>query len=159
MKKPNILLIHADQLRADCLSPYGNRDVKTPAIARLAEEGTVYDQHYCVYPVCTPSRYSLLSGQYVHQHLGWGNHCTFPSGLSTFPKILRENGWRTAAVGKMHFTPTYLDMGFDRMTLSEQDGPGRFDDDYHRELMENGLIDDIDLIDQRSEFRAKADPD
>ncbi len=159
MKKPNILLIHADQLRADCLSPYGNRDVKTPAIARLAEEGTVYDQHYCVYPVCTPSRYSLLSGQYVHQHLGWGNHCTYPSGLPTFPKILRENGWQTAAVGKMHFTPTYLDMGFDRMTLSEQDGPGRFDDDYHRELMENGLIDDIDLIDQRSEFRAKADPD
>lgn len=159
MKRPNVLLIHADQLRFDCISPYGNRDVKTPALDALARDSAVYQNHYCSFPVCTPSRYSLLSGQYSHQHLGWGNHSTFPSGLPTFPKLLRKNGWKTAAVGKMHFTPTYLDVGFDRMVLSEQDGPGRFDDDYHRELKEKGLIDDIDIIDQRGEFRAHASPE
>lgn len=80
--------------------------------------------------VCTPSRYSLLSGLYAHRHLGWSNHCTLSHGIATFPGILRESGYRTAAVGKMHFTPPYLDVGFDRMQLAEQDGPGRYDDDY-----------------------------
>ena len=57
----------------------------------------------------------------------------------------------------MHFTPTYLDVGFDEMILCEQDGPGRWDDDYHRELMESKNIDLLDIMDQRSEYRNQAD--
>jgi hypothetical protein len=56
----------------------------------------------------------------------------------------------------MHFTPTYLDVGFDEMELAEQDGPGRWDDDYHRYLRKPGLVDANDLEDQRSEYRKDA---
>ncbi|MCJ7738013.1 MAG: sulfatase-like hydrolase/transferase [Anaerolineae bacterium] len=156
MPRPNVLIIHADQHRFDCLGAYGNPDVRTPNIDALAAEGVRYENSFCPFPVCTPSRYSLLSSQYVHQHLGWSNHCTLPAGIPTFPKVLREAGYRTKAVGKMHFAPTYLDVGFDEMLLAEQDGPGRFDDDYHRWLRDEGLVDRLDLVDQRREYRKDA---
>ncbi len=115
-----------------------------------------FPHSFCPFPVCTPSRYSLLSGLYVHQHGGWTNRCTLAPGIATFPRLLRAAGYRTHAVGKMHFTPTYLDAGFDHLELAEQDGEGRLDDDYHRELRDNGLLDALDLMDQRVEFRARA---
>ena len=151
--QPNILIIHADQHRCDALGAYGNADISTPNIDALAADGVRHDRHFCSFPVCTPSRYSFLSGLHVHQHLGWNNHCTLPAGLPTFPRALRESGYCTTAVGKMHFTPTYLDVGFEEMRLAEQDGPGRFDDDYHRYLQAEGLCDRLDLVDQRREYR------
>lgn len=154
--KPNVLLIHADQLRQDCLGAYGNSQVITPNIDALAKDGVLHTEHFTVFPVCTPSRYSMLCGQYPHRHLGFSNHSTLPFGIKTFPKILRENNWHTTAIGKMHFTPTYLDIGFENMILAEQDGDGRFEDDYHTWLMENGLHDDFDIIDQRGEYRRHA---
>lgn len=154
--QPNVLIIHADQHRIDSLGAYGNHDIKTPNIDRLAKDGVRYENSFCPFPVCTPSRYSLLSGQYVHEHNGWNNRSTLSPYIDTFPKILRSAGYRTMAVGKMHFTPTYLDVGFDEMCLSEQDGPGRWDDDYHRYLMRLGLVDRNDLEDQRDEYRRNA---
>ena len=156
MQRPNVLIIHTDQQRIDTLGAYGNKDVRTPNIDALAADGVTYRNSFCCYPVCTPSRYSLLTGLYVHQHLGWNNRSTLPSGLATVPRILKQAGYRTKAVGKMHFTPTYLDVGFEEMELAEQDGPGRYDDDYHRHLQRNGLADRLDLIDQVREFRKDA---
>jgi len=157
-RRCNVLILHADQHRWDCLGAYGNREIRTPNIDALAADGTAYRNSFCCYPVCTPSRYSLLTGLYVHQHLGWTNHSTLPSGLPTFPRALKSAGYRTDAVGKMHFTPTYLDVGFERMRLAEQHGPGRWDDDYHRDLRDLGLVDRIDQMDQVQEFRDAAPP-
>jgi len=154
--QPNVLIIHTDEHRFDCLGAYGNREIRTPAIDALAADGVRFTNSFCPYPVCTPSRYSFLSGLWVHQHQGWGNLATLRPGTETFPAILKEAGYRTKAVGKMHFTPTYLDVGFEELELAEQDGPGRFDDDYHRYLKSLDLIDAIDLEDQRAEYRAKA---
>jgi len=69
--RPNILIIHADEHRIDYLGAYGNADIKTPHIDGLAADGVRYDNSFCPFPVCTPSRYSLLCGQYVHEHRGW----------------------------------------------------------------------------------------
>ncbi len=154
--KPNILLIHADQHRYDCLGACGNTDIKTPNIDRLAQDSVVFDNSFCPHPVCTPSRYSLLCGQYIHQHLGLTNTSTLPHGMPTLPRSLKAEGYTTAAVGKMHFTPTYLDVGFDEMQLAEQCGKGRYDDDYHRWLQDQGLCDRLDMIDQVNEFRERA---
>jgi len=88
--------------------------------------------------------------------MGWSNRSTLPAGLPTLPRVLRDAGYRTKAVGKMHFTPTYLDVGFQEMALAEQDGPGRYDDDYHRWLRDEGLCDRIDLLDQVREYRQHA---
>ncbi len=153
---PNVLIIQADQFRADCFGAAGHPDVRTPHLDRLAGDGVSYRNAYCTFPVCTPSRYSLLSGLHVRQHAGWTNRCTLAPGLDTFPRALRRAGYRTAAVGKMHFTPTYLDVGYDRLELAEQDGPGRYDDDYHRELAAAGLTPVTDLVDQEREFRDHA---
>ena len=153
--RPNVVIIHCDQLRSDCLGCYGNPDVQTKNLDKLAEESTKYTNHYTVYPICTPSRYSFWSSLYVHQHGAWDNQATLPPGYATFPGILRENGYRTAAVGKMHMNPTYQDIGFSRMELAEQNGIGRFEDDYHRFLMEKGKIDRFDLHHQSGIFQDK----
>ena len=154
---PNILFILVDQHRGDCLPAYGNPDLRTPHLDALGDDGVVYDRAYCVYPVCTPSRYSLLSGLHVHQHMGWSNHCTLPAGLPTWPGLLRDHGYQTCVTGKMHLAPTYLDVGFERMQLAEQNGPGRYDDDYHRWLRQHGVVDATDLIDQEREYRQHAE--
>lgn len=154
--QPNVLLIQADQFRWDCLGAAGHPDVRTPHLDTLADDGVRYPEAFCPLPVCTPSRYSLLTGLYPHQHGGWTNHSTLPPGTLTFPRALRAAGYRTAAVGKMHLTPTYLDVGYDRMTLAEQHGPGRYDDDYHRELRQAGLAPVVDLTDQEERPRAGA---
>ena len=152
----NVLVIQTDQHRWDCLSCAGNPDLRTPHLDTLARDGVQFTNSYCAFPVCTPSRYSLLSGLYVHQHGGYGNRATLAQGIDTFPRALRRAGYRTAGVGKMHFTPTYLDVGLSELCLAEQDGDGRLDDDYHRDLLAHDLADLDDVIDQRREFRQRA---
>ena len=61
MNQPNILILHCDQLRQDCLGFNGNADVRTPNLDRLAADSVNYENHYTVYPICTPSRYSFWS--------------------------------------------------------------------------------------------------
>ena len=155
-RRPDVLLIITDQQRAECLGAAGNSDIRTPNIDSLARDGVHFNECFCPYPVCTPSRYSVISGQYAHQHRAWSNHSSLRPDIESFPAILRDAGYRTAAVGKMHYTPTYQDVGFDEMILSEQNGPGRWDDDYHRELKAEGLFDWNDLEDQEHQYRTGA---
>jgi arylsulfatase len=157
--RPDVLFIITDQQRAECLGAAGNSDIRTPHIDGLARDGVLFNECYCPYPVCTPSRYSMVSGLYAHEHRAWSNHSTLPPSVETFPAILRAAGYKTAAVGKMHYTPTYFDVGFDRMILAEQNGPGRWDDDYHRVLKAEGLFDWNDLEDQERPYRNRARPE
>ena len=96
---PNILLIITDQHRWDCMGCTGNPDIRTPHLDALAADGVVHENAFCPHPACAPSRYSLLSGLDVRQHLACSNHSTLPSGLATFPRVLRENGYSTHAIG------------------------------------------------------------
>lgn len=153
---PDVLIIVTDQHRYDCLGITGNRQVHTPALDRLAREGVLVEQAFCPFPLCAPSRASFLTGLYAYQHAVWDNQGTLSPGIPTFPAAFRDAGYDTIAVGKMHLTPTYADVGFRRMILAEQDGPGRHDDDYHRYLRERDLCDENDLMDQVDEFRRAA---
>ena len=73
MKQPNIVVLHCDQLRWDCLGFNGNKDIKTPNLDKFAADSVNYCNQFTVYPICTPSRYSLWSGMYVHRHGAWDN--------------------------------------------------------------------------------------
>lgn len=156
-KKPgHILYIIADELRADCISPYGNSQVQTPALEELASDGIVYENAFCTFPVCTPSRYSMMTGLYAHQHRCVDNRSSIPADLDTLPGLLLENGYRTGAVGKLHCNPPRQKLGFEWSLLAEQCGEGRYEDDYHYYLMERGLCDVIDMTDQCEQWRRMA---
>lgn len=152
----NVLIIYADEYRYDCLGAAGNTEIQTPNLDALAADGVLYDNSFCVWPVCTPSRISLMTGQYVKQHGGSSNRSTVLPGTPTYASILRDAGYETTAVGKMHFTPAYQDVGFDTMLLAEQNGRGRNVDDYHRHLKDEDTLNVMDLVDQEREFRKDA---
>ena len=65
---PNILFLITDQQRPDSLGCYGSKEAKTPNLDALAKDGVVFDNCYVSNPVCCPSRYSLCTGRYPHNH-------------------------------------------------------------------------------------------
>jgi choline-sulfatase len=101
--RPNIILIMADQLNPSFLPMYGNRIAKTPHLQALADQGTVFRNAYCNYPICAPSRYSMLSGRMPHAISAYDNASEFPASIPTVNHYLRELGYHTSLSGKMHF--------------------------------------------------------
>lgn len=136
--QPNLLLIMCDQLRADVLGCYGNSFVKTPNIDQVAKRGVCFDEAYSQTPVCVPARHGLMSGQNPFE-LGLMDNSPEKGEMKyPLPEMIRQQGYATFAVGKMHFSPVRSHHGFDRMYLSEEI-PGHFqDDDFLQYLNENG---------------------
>ena len=113
----NILVIMADQLSALALGCYHNADVKSPNIDRLAAEGVLFDSAYSSSPLCTPARYTLMTGQNVSACGGYDNAAYMPATMPTFAHYLRLMGYRTCLSGKMHFVgPDQLHGFEDRVT-------------------------------------------
>lgn len=128
-KKKNILILHTDQQRYDSLGCNGNPYAKTPNIDALAKDGIRFSRHIASNPVCMPSRASLMTGMTVPGHgvslngvplwridkvgIDEKNQemikkmigSTIPDKLPTLADILTENGYDTAALGKLHLQP------------------------------------------------------
>ena len=102
-RKPNFLFVQADQLAARALRAYGNKVSKTPNIDKLAERGLVFEHAYCNYPLCAPSRFSMLSGLLPSNAEAYDNGAEFPASMPTFIHYLRLLGYQTCLAGKMHF--------------------------------------------------------
>ena len=102
-RRPNLLLIMADQLAPQMLSAYGHARARTPHIDRLAEQSVVFENAYCNFPLCAPSRYSMLSGRLPSRIGAFDNAAEFPASVPTFTHYLRLAGYRTCLAGKMHF--------------------------------------------------------
>ena len=103
IKKPNILFIMVDQLTPSTLPTYGHPIVKAPNISQLAQDGVIFDSAYCNFPICAPSRASLLAGRYPHSINSFDNASEFSSEIPTMAHYLRSAGYRTILCGKMHF--------------------------------------------------------
>ena len=102
-KRPNILFIMADQLAPQVLSAWGGPRVRTPHLDRLAEQGVVFENAYCNFPLCAPARFSMLSGRLPSRIGAFDNAVEFPASTPTFHHYLRLAGYRTCLAGKMHF--------------------------------------------------------
>ncbi len=102
-KPPNILFVMADQLAAQALPCYGHTIVKAPHLSRLAERSVVFDSAYCNFPICAPSRASMLAGRLPHSIGAYDNASEFPAEIPTVAHYLTSLGYRTILCGKMHF--------------------------------------------------------
>ena len=100
--RKNILLITSDQQHW-CTLGHLNPEVKTPNLDRLAARGTTYCRSYTVNPTCTPTRATLITGQYPSQHGAWALGTKLPDNAHTIGDDLQEAGYRTALIGKAHF--------------------------------------------------------
>ncbi|GHC06372.1 sulfatase family protein [Cerasicoccus arenae] len=98
----NVIMVLADQHNADLMGCAGHSQVITPHLDHFASEGVRFTSAYTQNPICTPSRVSILSGQYCHNHGYYGLSGPAPTGLNNFLRHFRNHGYRTAALGKLH---------------------------------------------------------
>jgi choline-sulfatase len=119
--RPNVLVIVADDHAAYVCGAYGNRKVQTPNLDRLAHTGVRFTHAYVNCPMCTPSRQSLLTGRLPHSIGVTQLRTALSDDKLTLADLLKEQGYATAAIGKMHFN-SQLHHGFDlRLDLRDHE--------------------------------------
>lgn len=132
---PNIIIILADDVGWGDAGCYGATKVKTPNLDRLAREGVRFENGYASAAVCTPTRYSLITGQY-----SWRNHAEglnrgvargdapllIPTTMATAPGLLQKAGYRTAIIGKWH-----LGFGLTKPDFNAELLPGPLEVGFH----------------------------
>jgi len=119
MRKPNILLLMADQFRGDCLGADGNGAIRTPSFDRLAREGALFRRAYSSLPSCTPARATLLTGLGAWRHGMLGYSRVALKYAHEMPQMLRDAGYYTCGIGKMHWYPQRSLHGFHKTLVDE----------------------------------------
>lgn len=145
--QPDLVLVMTDQQRFDQVGWLPGSPVHTPNLDALADRGVVFDHSYSASTTCVPARTSLMTGVFDHRIPTTTLHAIEP-GEFTIARALRDVGYQTAVVGKMHFTPMRADHGFDHLEVAEHfsaypGNPRDWDeyDHYHDFLAARGLKD------------------
>ena len=118
-KRPNIVVIQADQMAAQALGAYGDKAAKTPNIDALAENGAVFERAYCNTPLCAPSRASMMEGRLPSESECYDNGDDFAASSPTFAHRLRAVGYHTALIGRMHFIGPDQQHGFEERLTTD----------------------------------------
>lgn len=139
----NVVVLMADQLRADCLGCYGNAHIQTPHLDSLAETGMRFTTAFAQHPQCVPSRSSLITGRYPHVNGSTSNYVAMAHEERTLPDYLQAHGYYTAAIGKVHLFDEKEHASY-RYTMlsggqtSNRSGPEMLRSDYANWLKANG---------------------
>lgn len=134
-KQPNVILLVGDDIGYGDLQCYGAKNVKTPNVDRLAEAGVRFTNAHCVAATSTPSRYSLLTGEYAWRkedtNIADGDAAMIikPSQF-TLADMFRSVGYSTAAIGKWHLGLGDTNGGQD-WNASLAESPADIGFDYH----------------------------
>ena len=91
MPRPNLLFIFTDEQRLDSMACYGNPWIETPSLNALATGSFVFDNPYVSQPVCTPSRSTILTGQYPHTNGCTANNIALRPDTRTIAEIIADN--------------------------------------------------------------------
>ena len=126
-KHPHIILIMTDQQRADAMGCAGNEAVISPNLDRLASDGHLFCNAYTAAPSSTPARAGMLTGMSPWHHglLGYGQvaeHYRYE-----MPQMLKDLGYHTLGIGKMHWHPQNVLHGFEATLIDES---GRVESPY-----------------------------
>ncbi|QDT46905.1 Arylsulfatase [Symmachiella dynata] len=101
-RRPNVLFIMTDQQRYDCVAANGNGIIKTPHLDALAAQSANFSRAFVQAPVCVPARASFFTGRYAHAHRNRVNYTPIDRRTVLLPARLREAGFQTALIGKLH---------------------------------------------------------
>jgi arylsulfatase len=119
MSRPNLLYILTDQQRYDTMACYGNSQIDTPNLNRLADESFCFEHAYVTQPVCSPARASLMTGFYPHACGITRCNIPLPEDLPTLAEMLPDE-YACAHMGKWHLgDEIFAQHGFDRWVGSE----------------------------------------
>lgn len=158
-KLPNLMFVITDQQRKDTLAVYGNKQIHAPNLNALAEESAVFKNYYVTQPLCSPSRGSMMTGLYPHNHRTFTNNIVLPETTPTLVQMLKKNEYVTAYFGKWHLGDEVCRQhGFDYWeTTEDYYGHGGYSCDvkhsgYAEFLVEHGKKPD----DERGEFSRDA---
>ncbi len=133
-KRPNIIFIMTDDHASNAISCYGSKLIETPNIDRIANEGIRFENCYAANALSGPSRACILTGKFSHVNGFTDNACRFNGDQQTFPKLLQQNGYQTAVIGKWHLISE--PQGFDFWSIiSGQEEQGDY---YSPDFIENG---------------------
>lgn len=133
-ERPDIIFIMTDDHTAQAMSCYGGPLAETPNMDRLAAEGMRLDHCYATNALSGPSRACILTGRFSHENGFTDNASRFDGSQQTFPKLLQDNGYTTALIGKWHLISE--PQGFDHWSiLTGQEEQGDY---YNPEFNENG---------------------
>ena len=104
-KQPNVVIVIADDLNKDCVGVYGNKDIKTPNIDRLASQGMRFNLAYTSTAMCAPTRQQMYTGLYPVKSGVYPNHSKVKLGTKSLVHYLTALGYRVGLSGKKHFGP------------------------------------------------------
>ena len=131
-KKPmNIVFIMSDDHSYQTISAYDKRFINTPNIDWLADNGVKFQESFVANSLSGPSRACMLTGKHSHANGFTDNSKTFDGGQQTFPKLLQQQGYQTAMIGKWHLTS--LPTGFNYWDILIGQG-----DYYNPDFLSNG---------------------
>ena len=122
MEKPNMLVIMSDQHNPHVAGHAGDPWVRTPNLDALASSGISCDRTYCGAPLCVPSRMSFLTGQFPSDLEIWTNSGLLCSSVPTFAHSLGLAGYETILCGRMHFTGSDQNHGFQHRLVGDVSG-------------------------------------